>query len=260
MKLEAVTVGRTGDGAGSAWRQLGLAAGQSAAACERDPAAGREITSDPVDFPVVNQDDVVVSLHVGAGGAQTTAHPLGLRATARPAVTRRSRFRLRGETMLRLVPPARRYRGSGRAELPPRSWRSVDSITDGYSTTPDADTPWPSILARRLAASARSCATRRDQRRHLRQPHPARRRRLERAGAFRSRRALAPVRWVLLLEGINDISFGEIPGLPASEKATLDDLLAGYRQLIARSRIHGLRVIGGTLTPSRRRADSTCGR
>ncbi len=125
-----------------------------------------------------------------------------------------------------------------------------DSITDGYSTTPDADTPWPSILARRLAA-VRGLAPRAvvnvgiSGNRILR----------EGAGSSALARFDRDVlsrpgaRWVLLLEGINDISFGEIPGLPASEKATLDDLLAGYRQLIARSRIHGLRVIGGTLTP-----------
>src|SRR5207253_8902183 len=41
---------------------------------------GAQITSDPVDFPVAGEADVVVSLYVGADGAATTAHPLGLRA------------------------------------------------------------------------------------------------------------------------------------------------------------------------------------
>ena len=56
-------------------------------------------------------------------------------------------------------------------------------------------------------------------------------------------------RWVLLLEGINDIGFSAIPGLPASEKVTAEEIIAGYRMLIGRAHLHGLRIIGGTLTP-----------
>jgi lysophospholipase L1-like esterase len=40
-------------------------------------------------------------------------------------------------------------------------------------------------------------------------------------------------RWVLLLLGINDIGFSAIPGLPTSEKATAEDIIAGHRMLIA---------------------------
>ena len=57
------------------------------------------------------------------------------------------------------------------------------------------------------------------------------------------------VRRVLLLLGINDISFSAIPGLPVSEKATADDITTGYGLLIARARQHGLSIIGATLTP-----------
>jgi lysophospholipase L1-like esterase len=55
------------------------------------------------------------------------------------------------------------------------------------------------------------------------------------------------VRWIVLLEGINDINLhGQItgPGALAPE-----DLIAGYRQLIARAHLNGIKVIGATLTP-----------
>ncbi len=125
-----------------------------------------------------------------------------------------------------------------------------DSITDGYSTTPGADTPWPSILARRLAA-ARDGAPRAVINMGISGNRVLR----EGAGSSALARfdrdvlSRAGVRWVLLLEGINDISFSAIAGLPASEKTTTDELIAGYRMLIARARSAGLEVIAGTLTP-----------
>ncbi|MGI4758958.1 MAG: SGNH/GDSL hydrolase family protein [Janthinobacterium lividum] len=59
--------------------------------------------------------------------------------------------------------------------------------------------------------------------------------------------AQAGVRYVVLFEGGNDINH---PGnvVPLSEAVTAEDLIAGYRQLIARAHEHGLRVIVGTIT------------
>ncbi|RYG81142.1 SGNH/GDSL hydrolase family protein, partial [bacterium] len=113
-----------------------------------------------------------------------------------------------------------------------------------------ADTPWPSILARRLAGGAGG-----PPRSVLNLGISGNRILREGAGSSALARfdrdvaTRAGVRWVVLLEGINDISFNAIPNLPTSEKSTFDDLLAGYRQWIARARGEGLRVIGGTLTP-----------
>ncbi len=50
---------------------------------------------------------------------------------------------------------------------------------------------------------------------------------------------------VILLEGINDIG-GSKPDAPL----TSDDLIAGYRQIIARAHSLGLRIHGATLTPA----------
>jgi len=55
------------------------------------------------------------------------------------------------------------------------------------------------------------------------------------------------VRWMVLLEGINDINLhGQITGPGA---LVAEDLIAGYRQLIARAHLNGIKVIGATLTP-----------
>jgi lysophospholipase L1-like esterase len=50
---------------------------------------------------------------------------------------------------------------------------------------------------------------------------------------------------VVVLEGINDIGQGPSRG----QVVSADQLMAGYRQLIASARAANLRVIGGTLTP-----------
>lgn len=49
---------------------------------------------------------------------------------------------------------------------------------------------------------------------------------------------------VIVLLGINDIG-----GLEAGEPPTANELIAGYRQLIAQAHTRGIRILGGTLTP-----------
>jgi lysophospholipase L1-like esterase len=62
--------------------------------------------------------------------------------------------------------------------------------------------------------------------------------------------SLPNVTHVIVLEGINDIGFSNLPdnarpGAPVDANA----LLGAYRQLIARAHQHGIKVIGGTLLP-----------
>ncbi len=55
------------------------------------------------------------------------------------------------------------------------------------------------------------------------------------------------VKWVTVLEGINDIGHGaEASG---ADRVTAGDVIAGYKQLIAIAHTHGIKVIGCTLTP-----------
>jgi lysophospholipase L1-like esterase len=56
------------------------------------------------------------------------------------------------------------------------------------------------------------------------------------------------VKWVMLLEAINDIGRLSSPS-PSPEAPTADDLIAAYRQFIELAHTHGIKVIGCTLTP-----------
>jgi lysophospholipase L1-like esterase len=61
---------------------------------------------------------------------------------------------------------------------------------------------------------------------------------------------ISAVSHVIVLEGINDIGRGG-KSLLLGDNPPLDvaDLIAGYRQLIARAHARGMRVVMGTLTP-----------
>ncbi|MEO8592386.1 MAG: SGNH/GDSL hydrolase family protein [Candidatus Solibacter sp.] len=123
-----------------------------------------------------------------------------------------------------------------------------DSITDGYATTRDADTAWPYLLARRLSANKAT--------RHAGVVNQGiSGNQVLRDGAGLS--ALARferdvlsrpgVKWVILLEGINDINIrGRADGPGA---LTAEELIWGYRQIIARSHAAGIKVMGATIMP-----------
>jgi lysophospholipase L1-like esterase len=60
--------------------------------------------------------------------------------------------------------------------------------------------------------------------------------------------AQAGVRYVVILEGINDIGRVPAPKQP-SDVIFADDLISAYKQMIIRAHLHGIKVIGATLTP-----------
>jgi lysophospholipase L1-like esterase len=54
------------------------------------------------------------------------------------------------------------------------------------------------------------------------------------------------VKYVIVGLGINDIAFPAFPFTALSEKVSAEDIISGYRQLIARAHQKGVRVIGTT--------------
>lgn len=145
-----------------------------------------------------------------------------------------------------------------------------DSITDGAITTEDANRRWPDLLALRLQttrdalgakAAGQSALVGLNGRlgvvnrgiggnRLLRDPgeQPY----FGKAVLARFDRdviATAGVRHLLVLIGINDIGHPATGSIPASDAPTVQDLIAGYRQLIARAHAKGITVTGATLTP-----------
>ena len=123
-----------------------------------------------------------------------------------------------------------------------------DSITEGYATSRDADRSWPAVLARRLQANKAT-------QRVAVVNEGISGNQVLRDGAGQSALArldrdvlvVPGVKWVILLEGINDINLrGRFEGPDA---VTAADLIWGYQQIIERCHLRNLKIIGATITP-----------
>ena len=211
---------------------------------------GAVAISDPVATDVAPFELLAVSIHLPGKTAVNTLHPLGLRTTyiakgdrtadaaLGDAETNRSYFWLTGVEVL----------------APGDAGTIVafgDSITDGFATTPGAARAWPDLLAQRLQRDPRTRTLS-----VINMGISGNRVRRDGAGLSALARfdrdvlARPGVRWVILLEGINDINFAAIPNMPSSEAVTADDLIAAYTQFIDRAHLHGIKVMGGTITPT----------
>ncbi|BCJ48433.1 SGNH hydrolase [Actinoplanes ianthinogenes] len=130
-----------------------------------------------------------------------------------------------------------------------------DSIADGFGSAPDADRSWPDRLAERLTGV---CVVNQgiSGNRLLNEGHG------DAAPARFDRDVLATpgLGYLVVAIGLGDIGISYAPrdadGPPAEfltmfpgAPVTADDLIAGYRQLIARARDRGVMVYGATLTP-----------
>ncbi len=125
-----------------------------------------------------------------------------------------------------------------------------DSITDGALSTKDANARWPDILAERLQHSRKTARIG-----VLNQGIGGNRVLAEGAGPAALARfdrdviAQDGVKYVIVLEGINDIGVGYDLKRPVATPPTAEDLIVGYRQLIERAHAHGMQIFGATLTP-----------
>lgn len=126
-----------------------------------------------------------------------------------------------------------------------------DALTDGARSTSDANRRWTDVLARRLQAERDAGArlgviNRGIAGNRLLGDNPANPLAGRSALARFERDVLATsgARQLVLMVGIEDIGNGS-----AANPVTLDDMVAGYRQLIARARAARIAVIGATLAP-----------
>jgi lysophospholipase L1-like esterase len=124
-----------------------------------------------------------------------------------------------------------------------------DSITDGYGSTPDANHRWPNVLAARLQAERRGARLA-----VLNEGISGNRTQFDYMGPSALARLDRDVlsapgaKFVILLEGINNIGFSGAFDR-ASEAVSADDIIASYRQIVARVHERGLTIYGATLTP-----------
>ena len=210
---------------------------------------GALVLSDPLDFDVPPLSDLAVTIYVRGAPADVTGHP-GSRTTSH----------LQGGDAVTApeLPAAARvdhwYFLSGVEVLAPASAGAIailgDSITDGRGSTTNGNDRWPDILARRLQSRNG--------------PPPVAVLNLGVGGNRLLRDGLGPntlarldrdvlaqpgVRWLVVLEGINDIGTGPGARAKGEAAATADDIIAAYEQIVERARAHGIRVYGATIMP-----------
>ncbi len=124
-----------------------------------------------------------------------------------------------------------------------------DSITDGAASTPDANHRWPDLLAERLQKDYG------DKFSVLNEAISGERVLTDRMGANalahfdRDVIAQPHASTVVLMMGINDIGWPDSPLSPHQAAPSADDIVAGYKQLIDRAHMSGLRIVAATLTP-----------
>jgi len=129
-----------------------------------------------------------------------------------------------------------------------------DSITDGAWSTLNVNHRWPDFLEARLAAAGKHVAVLNEGIGGNRILHdgygegtPYGPSALER---FDRDVLSAPgVKYLIVLEGINDIGHGQAADGPGHEVVSAAEIIGGLQQIIERAHEKGLTVIGCTLTP-----------
>lgn len=209
---------------------------------------GVVVYSDPLDFGIEPLEEVVVSLYLSGEVGAPTTHPLGLRDTYlsppgdytdslsfAPVETTRSYNWLAGVDV----------------SAPEEAFSIVafgNSITDGAVSTPNEDRDWPSRLARRFAddPSTRNIGI-------VNAGISGNRVLSDAAGVSALARldrdvfSYSGVKWLIFMEGINDI--GALARGPTHPETTAERLIWAYQQVIDRAHANGVKVAGATLTP-----------
>lgn len=213
--------------------------------------AGAEYLSDPVDFPVAALSNLAITLHLNTPPSGQTGHP-GSRATS---------YLAHGDLVSAAdLPDAKKvdhwYQVSGVDVVAPRGSASIvvlgDSITDGHGATTNGNDRWTDVLAERLHAShnmrAIGVLNEGIGGNHLLTdglgPNAL-------ARFDRDMLAQAGVRYLIVLEGVNDLGGLARNGEVATEehRALVHNILAAYQQIIIRAHAHGIKVVGATILP-----------
>lgn len=213
--------------------------------------AGAEYISDPVEYAAAPLSDLAITMQIDGSPEQQTSHP-GSRATSYLAA---------GASVSELELPAAQsiehwYFLSGVDVAGDTAAAALvtlgDSITDGHGATTNGNDRWPDVLAARLQHNP---ATR--QVSVLNAGIGGNRLLADGTGPNALARfdrdvlAQAGVRYLIVLEGINDI--GTLARTKTASEAEhgqlVRQLIDAYRQITLRAHAHGIRVIGATILP-----------
>nr|WIE93407.1 SGNH/GDSL hydrolase family protein [Mesorhizobium sp. WSM4875] len=218
---------------------------------QTDLAPGAPLLGDVVDLAVADLGQIAISLYFPDFAPIETYH---YEAQQTAYISEIGDFADAAELPVQQTSTSRYFLSAVLVESGPDSGSLVclgDSITDGFGSTVDGNARWPDRLAERFAKSGRLSGIG-----VLNQGIGGNRVLASRA---RGANALARfdrdvlgfpnVRWVSVLEGINDIGWPETMLAGRQEAVAVESLIAAYRQLIARARLNGIKVLLGTLPP-----------
>ena len=210
--------------------------------------AGALMYSDPVAFDLAPLSDLAITIHLGSAPDGVTTHA-GSRATS---------YFTRGDVVSEIVLPSVQnidhwYFLNGVDVVAGNSGRAGavailgDSITDGHGVTTNGNGRWTDVLARRLQANERTTGIG-----VLNEGIGGNRLLRDRiatnalARLDRDVLAQSGVRWLVILEGVNDIGTCT---KDCDTDATVRDMIMAYRQIILRAHSHQIRVYGATILP-----------
>lgn len=207
---------------------------------------GRTVVSDPLVLPLMNGQDIIVSVTFSTPtrpGRTNLGLEMAFAPTAAAGAPQGTFTAIKARPYLSLV--------AVRAPSAPCTVVAFgDSITDGFLTQSAQTRGWPGRLAERMAQlpATRRCGVVNMGISGNRVLRPGRATSaLERF--WRDVASVPNVTHVVFLEGINDIGAGKDEGADAVKP---EDLIQGYRQFVARAHALGIKVIGGTITPALR--------
>lgn len=218
---------------------------------------GALVVSDPVAFKLRPFSDLAIDLFVPAQPMrQITLHPDALQTNYMV-----SGNQVGAESLVKPQEYTHWYfLKNVEVEATPSSGAVVafgDSITDGHKGTLNANLRWPDVLARRLQADrkTRRLAV-------LNEAISGNRLLFNLGGPSALARfdrdvlSQAGVRYLIILEGINDIGHVNRPAYPG-EKISSQSLIFALEQLVERAHTHGIKVFVATLTPYVGRGDAS---
>jgi lysophospholipase L1-like esterase len=210
---------------------------------------GTLVVSDPVDLAVPPLTDLAVSVYLPNETPDVTTHEFALNTTYVVAGN--------AAAAASLTSPRTNFTYYWLAGVEVLASPDVgaivalgDSITDGVTTTFDTQRAWPALLAAKLQSNA---ATRNWAVVNAGiSGNRVRRDVIGRSALGRFDRdvlARAGVEWLVLFEGINDVTWSALPAVPDGERATAAGIIETLEQIVDRAHARGIKVMGGTLMP-----------
>jgi len=218
---------------------------------------GAEVLSDPVSFSVGSGQNLAISLFTASETGPATVHGSAFQTNY---VSDAGNFAAEEGANAFAKTTGSWYFLSAVEVLAPASVKGAvvalgDSITDGASSRPDKNERWTDVLARRLLASHTEIAVLNagiGGNRVLTSSPCWGQNALARLG--RDVLAQAGIESVILFEGTNDIGQPDTRAMETNPclsrtQVTADEIIAGYKQIIARTHARGLKIFGATILP-----------